>query len=244
MTKKSLMFPFVSGTLNPIGGACEYNCTYCWARKLVKRYKLKKYTGKPYLIIGELEKSFVPGAVIFVGDMIDIFAETVPEVFLDNIFRVVEKYPKTDFLFLTKNPERYLELLRDGVHIPENCILGATIESNRYYPDISRAPKQAYRVIAMQDLHFNFDYRLFISIEPILDFDLIPFVNQLEVIEPWKIAVGYDNYHNKLKEPTLSKTRVLIECLKQFTDVVVKTLRPAWYENKNLVTLCDFEMEG
>jgi hypothetical protein len=43
------------------------------------------------------------------------------------------------------------------------------------------------------------------------------------------MAVGYDNYNNRLPEPTLSKTMQLIDCLEK-TGITVyrKTLREAW----------------
>jgi len=42
--------------------------------------------------------------------------------------------------------------------------------------------------------------------------------------------VGYDNYGNKLPEPSLSKVKELVKRLSAFTLVVKKTMRPAWNE--------------
>jgi len=41
------------------------------------------------------------------------------------VLKVVKETPKATFLFLTKNPARYLEF-----NFPNNVILGATIETN------------------------------------------------------------------------------------------------------------------
>jgi len=71
--------------------------------------------------------------------------------------------------------------------------------------------------------------RIFISIEPILDFNYEPFVAELLKIRPWAVAVGMDNYGNRLPEPALAKTMQLIERLeKAGIKVYRKTLREKW----------------
>lgn len=65
------------------------------------------------------------GNNIFVGAMADVFGEWVPDEWLDEIFKVCEKNPIHNYLFLTKNPEKYTEY---GVPIQEeNLWFGTTI---------------------------------------------------------------------------------------------------------------------
>ena len=72
---------------------------------------------------------------------------------------------------------------------------------------------------------------LFISIEPILEFDLKWFVSNIKAVKPWAVAVGYDNYHNNLPEPELHKTERLIEELEKLNiKVYRKTIKKAWWE--------------
>lgn len=47
------------------------------------------------------------GNNIFVGAMADVFGAWVPDSWLDAIFAACEKYPVHNYLFLTKNVERY-----------------------------------------------------------------------------------------------------------------------------------------
>jgi len=47
------------------------------------------------------------GNNIFVGAMADVFGAWVPDRWLDDIFAACEKYPVHNYLFLTKNVERY-----------------------------------------------------------------------------------------------------------------------------------------
>jgi hypothetical protein len=82
--------------------------------------------------------------------------------------------------------------------------------------------------VSLSEATKNSDLRKFISIEPIMDFDrecLLPWLN---IVHPWAIAIGYDNYNNGLPEPPLAKTRELIESLrKRRITVYEKTLREA-----------------
>jgi len=71
---------------------------------------------------------------------------------------------------------------------------------------------------------------LFISIEPILEFYTLFFVEYIRRIKPWAVAVGYDNYNHKLPEPDLKKTEKLISELRKFTIIYRKTIRNAWWE--------------
>ena len=102
--------------------------------------------------------------------------------------------------------------------------MGATIETNRSN-DFSKAPPLAERVAAMIDLQYD---RKFLSIEPVMDFDLEIFVGWIEKIAPIQLAVGYDNWSNHLPEPSLSKTLQFIERLNEFTEVRERKLREAW----------------
>lgn len=70
--------------------------------------------------------------------------------------------------------------------------------------------------------------RLFICVEPIIDFDLTIFSQNIISIAPEAVAIGYDNYNNGLPEPSLEKTKALIaELRSRGIKVYTKTLREA-----------------
>lgn len=75
---------------------------------------------------------------------------------------------------------------------------------------------------ARKDLLFK---NKMVSIEPIMDFDLEPFVQWISDIKPILVHVGYDDYSNNLVEQPLSKTKQLIDNLRKFTTVKILTLR-------------------
>jgi len=225
---KSRMFSFITKTWNPVVG-CQHFCSYCWARKLAKGKlrNTKRYADgfKPKLIEKEIYRRFNPRDFVFVCDMGDLFGDWVPDNWILKVFEAIEYNAKSQFLLLTKNPKRYLEFEQD---IPFNCILGATIETNRpITAKFSKAPLPIERWRAMRDLDWGYK---FICMEPIMDFDLPIVFNWIVSLAPelWGIAIGYDNYQNSLPEPALAKTKHLIGLLNKLNyhfTLEIKTLR-------------------
>jgi len=219
----SKMFDKVEKTWNPVIG-CLHNCVYCWARRLaecrLKNTERYREGFKPKLIEAELNKRFRSG-FIFVSDMGDLFGDWVPKEWIEKVLKVVKETPKATFLFLTKNPARYLEF-----NFPNNVILGATIETDIDF-GLSFAPRPEKRYEAMRQLRG----RKMVSIEPILNFSLDSLVEWIREIQPEFVYIGYDNYANRLPEPRLEKTLKLISALCEFTEVRGKTIRKAWNEH-------------
>jgi len=87
---------------------------------------------------------------VFVADLGDLFGWWVPNRWIEAVFKaIIGSGSKATFLFLTKNPGRYHDFLK--YYMP-NMLFGATIETNRYYPEISKAPAPEYRYKAMKSL--------------------------------------------------------------------------------------------
>lgn len=215
-------------TWNPITG-CMYNCVYCWARNYAKRLAAmevepyRTHGFKPVFAEWRLKQKFPKGDFIFVSDMGEMWGNWVPKEWITKVLNVLTAKPKTNFLFLTKNPKRYSEFLGT---FTDNMLLGATIETNR--PNkLSGAPSYVERFEAMK----NFDWKhKAVVVEPVLDFDP-EFVDWIKEIKPELVYVGYDNYNNKLPEPQLSKTQMLIDELQKVgIHVEARNLRKAWFE--------------
>ncbi|MEN3052058.1 MAG: DUF5131 family protein [Candidatus Methanosuratincola petrocarbonis] len=210
------MFSFITHTWNPVK-YCSHECVYCWAR----RYGLDS---KPKLYENRLNMKFPKDAFVFVCDLGDLFCSDMPPSIIERVVEVIEQNPQAKFLLMTKNPSRY-----DDVSPLDNVAFGVTIESNRNYRELSKAPKQTERLDALVQLDRAMK-RTFVSVEPILDFDMDAMVYFLTNFTK-AVAIGYDNYGHKLPEPPLEKTLMLIEELKRHgVKVFTKTLRPAWHE--------------
>lgn len=99
--------------------------------------------------LGEYEKK--KGRTIFVCSMADLFGAWVPDSWIDEVFAACKKAPQHRYLFLTKNPQRYVELATDG-KLPA--------KDNMWYGTTTTTP----------DEHFFWGgaCHTFVSIEPIL----------------------------------------------------------------------------
>jgi len=211
------MYPFAY-TWNPIGGKCHHECIYCYVKDLRKR-GIKKYFGKPYLD----EKAFkdklvIPdGYIVFVQSCGDLFGYWIDTAWIWRVLNYLKQFPKTTFLLQSKNPERFLDF-----NIPQNCILGTTIETNRDY-NLTKAPTPKERYHTFYLLSHNSLETLMLSIEPVLDFDLETFASWLIELRLKFVSLGANSSRNNLPEPCPEKLQELIEILKKrFRDVRLK----------------------
>lgn len=110
-------------TSNPVRGKCLHACPYCYAERIRKRYgwpEEMSFHGDELLNVVKRQKP----ATIFMGSMYDLWGDWVPKEWLDEVLNNCARAPQHTFLFLTKNPKRYLEF--ENV-MPENCWYGATV---------------------------------------------------------------------------------------------------------------------
>lgn len=217
--------PRVMKTWNIFVG-CRFNCLYCNAGKMaltrLKRVPRYRQGFEPHFVEEEADRQFPQGCWLFLGYMGDISFAT--ELELERLLACVRNRPHNTFLFCSKSPKCYLGLDLDGT---PNLYFGTTIETNRDTTAWSQAPPPVERATALAKVASR---RKFVSIEPIMDFDLPALVELVEMVEPEIVEVGYDNYRNHLPECSLSKTEQLIEELSTFSTVVRKTIRKAWNE--------------
>lgn len=213
----SRMFKSIDDTWNVFVG-CLFECSYCNARKaaLTRLRHIPRYKDgfKPHLVESELNRKFKPGQFIFVAYMRDI-AFISDEDFLRILKRIID-FPHTSFLLQSKKPKNFY---RPGLRIPpENIYLGTTIETTRDY-HLTKAPPplERFRQLVKYPYH-----RKFISIEPIMDFDLFQLLDWVELLKPEIIEVGADNYHNHLPEPSPQKLKSLLYHLKHICPKVIE----------------------
>lgn len=163
-------------TWNPVTG-CLHGCEYCYARGIANRFGgnftmsrcsehgfLELYarpdnpypdkfspTFHRYRLNDYIDKK---GRNIFVCSMADLFGSWVPDNWIEEIFKACEKAPQHNYLFLTKNPGRYVELINNTdffVKTKGNMWFG--------YSYTGKESKQWW----------NPDYNIFASVEPILE---------------------------------------------------------------------------
>jgi len=228
------MFSSVKSTWN-VGKGCTHLCAYCnVSHVFVPRLRGNPSTEKyrdgftVRLFEGELEKPSYkrrgPG-LVFIWYMGDWLCGAVPDEWILRILGVVKSDPGNEFLSCTKNPPRYIELAdRYGWSIfPDNLWLGATIESNLPIADrFTRAPPVEERYRAMAEVAGHKE-KIFLSIEPIMDFEPEGFLGWVEDMEVKVCEVGADNYRVvELPEPPAWKVRRVLEGLTLTVPLVVQ----------------------
>jgi len=202
---------------------CEYSCKYCLEsfQRQMKRQKqrcMKCYNYEPHFHEERLNQSLprtYGDEFIWVGSSGDIsFAK---REWMVKILDRIREMPNRTFFFQTKNPRCFYEY-----NFPDNVILGITLESNRDYPSISKAPSPFIRYMDFLCLSFE---RKIITIEPIMFFDIWILLEWIEKIKPERVYIGYDTKNSNLPEPKLYKTFWLCSELSKFTKVKTKLLR-------------------
>jgi len=115
---------------NPVTG-CKFGCQYCYARDIANRFmggfeptfhpdRLSAPKNTPQA--GKLKKN------VFVCSMADLFGHWVEKPWIDQVLEVVKEQSQWTYIFLTKNPIRYLEF-----KFPINCFLGATADTQKRF---------------------------------------------------------------------------------------------------------------
>lgn len=106
---------------NPIRGICKMGCSYCYARRIYKRFKWNtaiRFDKKELLAPYKLKKP----SRIFVCSTHEIFGKWIKGSWIKKIIKVVKENPIHTFMFLTKIPSGYYLF-----EFPVNCWLGITI---------------------------------------------------------------------------------------------------------------------
>jgi len=116
---------------------------------------------------------------IFVCSMADLFGAWVPDEWIEEVFKVCEDAPQHNYLFLTKNPARYIQLAKND-KLPD--------KSNMWYGTTITTTEQIFFYSTQTNKHS------FISIEPIMeDF------TSLNGISPEWLIVGAETGNRKDK---------------------------------------------
>ena len=143
-------------TINPVKGLCKGGCSYCYAKRIYKRFKWNpevRLAIDVMLDIADLKKP----SKIFVCSTHDIMGDWIPDSWIKDIIAFIRTKPfsKHTYLFLTKNPKRYADF-----KFPDNCWLGTSITG--------KEDNQSQRFSALARMN---NVR-FISFEPLLEMPL------------------------------------------------------------------------
>lgn len=112
----------------------------------------------------DIPRKWTEPRTIFVCSMADLFGEWVPDKWIEAVFEACEKAPQHRYLFLTKNPQRYIELDgRNKLPIRDNMWYGATASNNEQLSEVINS--FGY----FEKGYLEKEPKTFLSIEPILE---------------------------------------------------------------------------
>jgi len=220
--QKGNMYPWVNYTINFIKGRCPHGCEYCYMQDN------PSWKNPAHLDEKEFETDLGSCNTIFVGSSCDHFAEEIPKEWINQFLTHLEQFSDNTYLFQSKNPKRFYDLIhREFVESKwsKQVILGTTIETNRELLDEvkgmdSRVPSPMNRQFWLRKTPA---YHKMISVEPIMDFDLVKLIGWIRNIEPDFVSIGADSKRHNLPEPSSDKIKDLILELSKFTKVKVKS---------------------
>jgi hypothetical protein len=203
------MYSWITHTWNTIKGECPHGCTYCYMHRWGKQNPV-------HFDEKELKTDLGSGNFIFVGSSCDMFAEYIPERWIMETLLHCGKFDNS-YLFQSKNPKQF-NYYSD---YPEKSMFCTTIETNRIYAEMGNAPRPEYRAVAM--FYISELYKTYVTIEPIMDFDLAVMVDLIWLCNPEQVNIGADSGNNHLIEPSKEKLLELISELQKFTMIAKKT---------------------
>jgi protein gp37 len=158
---------------------------------------------------------------IFVCSMSDLFGNWVPDEWIDKVFDVCIGAPQHRFIFLTKNPERYVKLNKKGL-LP--------MRSNFWYGTTTTNEESNY--------YWSENHNFFISIEPIMGYFSNEYTTEIQRIVgapmylPW-VIVGAETGNRKGKVIPERKwiENIVNQCRRTKTSVFLKdSLAEIWGE--------------
>lgn len=123
-------------TWNPITGCTKASCgcTHCYAEIMARRLRamgLEKYHNGFDVTLHEdylnEPRRWKKGHNIFVCSMSDLFHESVPFEFIDQVLKTIRETPQHRYQLLTKRSERMAEYFASR-DVPANVWLGVTVE--------------------------------------------------------------------------------------------------------------------
>jgi len=238
--KRDKMYQERAGNISAFRG-CFFKCVYCAFKKTLSRMhcsSCRDFIPHSHTeVLSKRPPRTKEGEFLTIGLTGDIsFASNTT---MEAIIHYCWLWAKHTFLIQSKDPSSFL-----GYEFPENVILGTTIETTTTnwdteiqwerndrkilsYSDYSKAPHPYLRYRAMQDLNCRKE----VTIEPVMDFDLDTMVEWIKEIAPEFVYIGYNsNERVRIPEPSIKRTQLLIEKLREITEVRTKLLRKAWWE--------------
>lgn len=212
---KGNMYDWCTHTHSHLRGKCSHQCSYCYVQELEKRFQSGHWAGETRIDESELYVDYGKDKTIFIEHTHDLFAPDVRNEWLSAIFRHCRQYPDNTYVFQSKVPADFYWYWR--AHLPPRCLLGTTIETSNinHINTYSCAPATGPGGRAWDLRHLADAFRVFLTIEPIMDFNLEEMVSLVRTAGPEFVNIGADSKNCGLPEPSADDVLALIRRLRK-----------------------------
>lgn len=202
------MYPWVTHMHSHLRGACPHACPYCYATKgRAQRFAQGPLTfRREELNVGYGSVGHVP-KIIFIEHTHDLCANGVKDEWISAILKHCRETPYNHYVFQTRNTLR-LDCYF-AAQLPPRCFVGTTIETNRKAPGF--APQPEFRAKGLWNFKLIDGATTFLTIEPIMDFDLPEMIDLIALAMPEWVNIGADSKGCALDEPSADKVLALID---------------------------------
>ncbi len=195
-------------TINPVKGLCPMACSYCYARRMYKRFKWnEKVRFLSDAMDGCLDMK--AGSKVFVGSTMELFGEWVKPEWLKSILGAIPICPDVTFIFLTKRPENLIK----WSPFPDNCWVGVSVTTQKQF-------NQA--MIYLPYIQARVKY---LSLEPLLS-RILTTPGQLQRYVNW-VIIGQQT-------PVKTSTRPKPEWIQEIIDATNQASIPVFIKNNIL----------
>lgn len=203
-------------TINPVKGLCPMACSYCYARRMYKRFKWDEKIRLDIPAIHSVHTIKSPSR-IFVGSTMELFGNWIPDDYYDYIWGMVKAKPQHTFIFLTKQPQN----LAKWSPFPGNCWVG-----------VSATLPEEIR-LAFKHLRYDVQAKVkFVSFEPMLGM-ILPFESK------WFTASGVNWIIIGQQTPVKTSTMPKIEWVRDMVEAADRAGVPVFLKDNMMPLLKD-----
>jgi len=140
-------------TINPVKGLCPVACSYCYARRMYKRFKWNpeiRFVPDTLLQTGRSDSHW---SKVFWGSTMELFGDWVKPEWMQSIFDYIRTENYNTHIFLTKQPQNLIK----WSPFPDNAWVGVSVTT-----------KEQLRpaIWGLTDVQCN---KRFLSFEPLLE---------------------------------------------------------------------------
>ena len=201
------MYPWVDEMISHLHGKCTHKCGYCYVPHTAAG-RVGLYDGP--LSLSERSFEWQPkksSETIFIDHMNDLFQDAVPNAWIRRVMDHCETFARCTMVFQTKNPKRLPDCMKYFWRY-RNHLVGVTLETDANLPYPAPQPVERYTELFKLPTEWRKQH-LFITIEPIMQFNLDRFAAWIALLQPAFVNVGANSKNVALPRPEPSKELVL-----------------------------------